>query len=172
VPLIDFNNSPRLENLIRADILYLSLHDAIALAIENNLDVEFERLELPIAKTDILRAKGGGFLRGISLLTGEAPLGIGGPAAPVLNAVSPTGAPPVPTFTPNLTTFVPAITPESLANSAVVTNLGVLPAIASVRKAQFRHGPCRSAAARAASRTEKIWSSSARPRASNIADHP
>lgn len=131
VPPIDFNNSPRLESLIRAGILYLSLHDAIALAIENNLDVEFERLELPIADTDILRAKGGGFLRGISLLTAEAPLGIGGPAAPVLNAVSPTGAPPVPTFTPNLTTFVPAITPESLANGAVVTSLGVLPAIAT-----------------------------------------
>ena len=131
VPQIDFNNSPRLENLIRAGILYLSLYDAIALAIENNLDVEFERLEIPIAKTDILRAKGGGFLRGISLLTGEAPLGIGGPAAPVLNAVSPTGVPPVPAFTPNLTTFVPAITPESLANGAVVTSLGVLPAIAT-----------------------------------------
>jgi outer membrane protein len=126
---VDFNNSPRIERLIRAGILYLSLHDAVALAVENNLDVEYERLEVPIADTDILRTKGGGLPRGISLLTAEAPLGIGGPASPVLNASSLTGAPPVPAFTPNLTTFVPAITPESLANGAVVTSIGVLPAI-------------------------------------------
>ena len=43
VPPVDFSNSPRLEYFIRAGILYLSLHDAVALAIENNLDVEFER---------------------------------------------------------------------------------------------------------------------------------
>jgi outer membrane protein TolC len=129
----DFSNSPRLETLIRAGILYLSLHDAIALAIENNLDVEFERFALPIAQTDILRAKGGGLLRGITLAVGEAPSGIGGPVAPLVTGVSPTGSTPAPTFTPNLSTFVPAITPQSFANGAVVTSVGVLPAIATTQ---------------------------------------
>ena len=129
VPPVDFSNSPRLEYFIRAGILYLSLHDAVALAIENNLDVEFERFALPIAYTDILRAKGGGLLRGITLTIGEAPSGIGGPVAPLVTAVYPTGTPPVPTFTPNLSTFVPVITPQTFANGAVVTSLGVLPAI-------------------------------------------
>jgi outer membrane protein TolC len=126
VSRVDFNNSPRIEKLIRAGILYLSLQDAIALAIENNLDVEFERLALPIANTDILRAKGGGLLRGISLSVAEAPPGIGGPPAPVLNAVSATGTSPIPIYTPNLTTFAPAITPASPLNSSVVTNFGTL----------------------------------------------
>jgi outer membrane protein TolC len=133
VPAVDFSNSPRLEKLIRAGILYLSLHDAIALAIENNLDVEFERLALPIAQTDILRAKGGGLLRGIALTVGEAPSGIGGPVAPLETAVYPSGTPPVPAFTPNLSTFVPSITPQSFANSAVVTSFGVLPAITNTQ---------------------------------------
>jgi outer membrane protein len=133
VPPVNFGNSPRLESLIRAGILYLSLHDAIALAIENNLDVEFERFALPIADADILRAKGGGLLRGISMTVAEAPIGIGGPAAPVLNAVYPSGTPPVPAYTPNLSTFVPAITPQSLANGAVVTNLAVLPSITTTQ---------------------------------------
>jgi outer membrane protein TolC len=129
VPPVDFRNSPRIEHLIRAGRLYLSLPDAIALAVENNLDVEFERLAIPIANTDILRARGGGLLRGISLAITEAPSGIGGPVATVLNSAYPSGTPPVPAYTPNLTTFVPAITPASPLNSTVATNFGVLPAI-------------------------------------------
>jgi len=129
----DFSNSPRVDSLIRAGILYLSLPDAIALAIENNLDVEFERFALPIAQTDILRAKGGGLLRGITLAVGEAPTGIGGPVSPLVTAVAPTGTTPVPAFTPSLTTFAPSITPQSLANGAVVTSVGVLPAITTTQ---------------------------------------
>jgi outer membrane protein TolC len=125
----DFSNSPRIDSLIRAGILYLSLPDAIALAIENNLDVEFERFALPIAETDVLRARGGGLLRGVTLAVGEAPIGIGGPIAPLVTAASPTGTTPSPSFAPNLTTFVPAIAPQSFANGVVVTSLSVLPAI-------------------------------------------
>jgi outer membrane protein TolC len=131
---VDFGNSPRIENLIRAGILYVSLPDAIALAVENNLDVEFERLALPMAETDILRAKGGGLLRGVSLTVAEAPPGIGGPPAPVLNAVYPTGTSPVPTYTPNLTTFAPGITPPSPFNSSVVTSFNTLSALSPTQE--------------------------------------
>jgi len=58
-------NSPRLESLIRAGKLYLSLEDALALAIENNLDVELARYGPQLAQVDLLRAKAGGLLRGV-----------------------------------------------------------------------------------------------------------
>src|SRR5580704_6004106 len=58
----DEQNSPRIYELLRANNIYLSLSDAIALAIENNLDVQAARYQLPIAGTDVLRSKGGGTL--------------------------------------------------------------------------------------------------------------
>lgn len=58
-------NSPRLESLIRAGNLYLSLEDAIAVALENNLDIELSRYGPQIAQADYLRAKAGGLLRGV-----------------------------------------------------------------------------------------------------------
>jgi outer membrane protein len=88
VPAVNFNNSPRIETLLRAGTLYVSLQDAIALAIENNLDVEFERFAPGISATDVLRAEGGGTLRGISLTVSEIAPGIGGPASPLLNAAA------------------------------------------------------------------------------------
>ncbi len=81
----NLDNTPRIYSLIRAGSLYLSLSDAIALAIENNLDIERERYALPISATDTLRASGGGTLRGISLITQDLPPGIGGPSSPLLN---------------------------------------------------------------------------------------
>jgi len=51
---------------MRAGKLYLSLSDAIALAIENNLDVELERYVFPLAEADLLRARAGAATQGIS----------------------------------------------------------------------------------------------------------
>jgi outer membrane protein len=65
VPPVNFQNSERIFDLMRAGQLYLSLADAIALALENNLDIEVERYLPRIAQTDIGRAKGGGLLRGL-----------------------------------------------------------------------------------------------------------
>ena len=59
-------NSPRLNSLIRDGKLYLSLRDAIDLALENNLDIVIARYNLPIAQMDILRTKAGGFVRGVN----------------------------------------------------------------------------------------------------------
>ena len=129
VPPVNFTNSPRLEDHIRAGILYLSLSDAIAIALENNLDVEYERFALPIANADLLRAKGGGLLRGISMLVSEAPTGIGGPAAPLVTAVAPTGTVTPTNFLPNFSIPVPIINPPNYANSAIATELGALPVI-------------------------------------------
>lgn len=60
VPKPPLTNSPRLDQLIRDGKLYLSLKDAIDLALENNLDLAIARYNLPIADTDVLRTKAGG----------------------------------------------------------------------------------------------------------------
>jgi outer membrane protein TolC len=62
----DFNNSVRLQDLVKDGKIYLSLSDAIALALENNYDIAIARYYLDIADTDILRAKAGATLRGVS----------------------------------------------------------------------------------------------------------
>jgi outer membrane protein TolC len=65
-PPLNLANSPRLQNLIRDGKLYISLHDAIALAIENNLDLAYFRYNFPIAQTDYARTKAGGSVNGVN----------------------------------------------------------------------------------------------------------
>jgi outer membrane protein TolC len=66
VPPVDLTNSPRLQSLIREGKLYISLRDAIALAIENNLDLASFRYNLPTALTDLARTRAGGYANGVS----------------------------------------------------------------------------------------------------------
>ena len=60
IPSTSFNNSVRLGDLVKDGKIYLSLSDALALALENNYDIAIARYDLDIADTDILRAKAGG----------------------------------------------------------------------------------------------------------------
>ncbi len=60
-----FFNSVRLTDLVRNGKIYLSLSDAIALALENNYDIAIARYYLDIADLDLLRAKAGSGLRGV-----------------------------------------------------------------------------------------------------------
>src|SRR5579872_5022746 len=78
-----FDNTQRVHDLMRAGNLYLSLQDALALAIENNLDIELQRYALPIAGAELLRAQGGGLNRGVNFTLQEAPTGVGGPLSPL-----------------------------------------------------------------------------------------
>ncbi len=59
-------NSPRVDSLIHNGVLELSLGDAIALALENNLDLAIARYNIPIAKADVLRTQGGGTFLGVN----------------------------------------------------------------------------------------------------------
>jgi len=93
VPPADMSNSPRLDQVLRAGNIYLSLSDAIALAIENNLDVELQRYNMPTADSEVLRAKGGGLLRGFSYTLAEAPVGVGGPASPLVTSAASSPSP-------------------------------------------------------------------------------
>ena len=64
IPPIRLANSSRLHDLIRAGILYLTAQEAIALAIENNFDLEIQRYEPLLAEWNVQRQEGGGALRG------------------------------------------------------------------------------------------------------------
>ena len=88
----------RARSLIHNGAIYLSLYDALALAIENNLDVEVARYNLSIAGTETLRASGGGSLRGIDYSVAESPTGVGGPGSPLLNQAASTLTPSSPTI--------------------------------------------------------------------------
>jgi outer membrane protein TolC len=80
VPEPQLANSPRLDQLIRDGKLYLSLKDAIELALENNLDLAIARYNVPIANTDVLRTQAGGYFRGVNtgVVQGTPGGGVGG----------------------------------------------------------------------------------------------
>jgi outer membrane protein len=65
-PAPRLSNTPRLDDLLREGNIYLSLSDAVTLALENNYDIAIARLNLDVADTDLLRAKAGSSLRSVS----------------------------------------------------------------------------------------------------------
>src|ERR1700676_440834 len=66
VPEVRMSNSDRIHTLIRDGKLLLSLEEALALALENNLDIAVARFGPAFAQTDITRAKSGQAIRGVS----------------------------------------------------------------------------------------------------------
>ena len=66
VPAANLVNSARLDTLVHDGVLEISLDDAIALALENNLDLAIARYNIPIAEADIQRTKAGGITRGVN----------------------------------------------------------------------------------------------------------
>ena len=62
----NFGNSPRIDSLMRDGKIYLSIDDAVALALENNLDLDIARYNLNIAEADLLRAKSGASILGVN----------------------------------------------------------------------------------------------------------
>lgn len=148
VPPVSVSNSSRIDALLRAGNLYLSLSDAIALAVENNLEVEIQRYEFSLAETDIQRAKAGAAIQGIptSVFAG-VPTGAGPLLGSLNTGLAATGAPsPLgpglsydPTLTGNLN-FGHITAPQSnvvvSGTSALVTtnhtaNLGIAQTFAS-----------------------------------------
>src|ERR1700748_3341307 len=94
VPPINLGNTSRLDQLIRAGNLYLTAQDVIALALENNIDIEVQRYGPLLSRELLRRAESGSLLRnvgqpvaagptsvnltGVSVNTNGAPLGSGG----------------------------------------------------------------------------------------------
>jgi outer membrane protein len=73
VPPVNLANSSRFDALIRAGNLYLSAQDAVALAIENNLDIEVQRYAPLLAREVLRRAQAGGALRSVGLGVAAGP---------------------------------------------------------------------------------------------------
>ena len=123
----NLSNTARIDSLMREGKLYLSLNDAIALALENNLDIGIARYNLNIADTDVLRAKAGAQILGVPLGivqntpgggvggigsqvgsgTGGTTLGAGGAGAGAGGIVSSTAGG---LFGPLITSFDPVLT--------------------------------------------------------------
>ena len=59
-------NTPRIDELLHDGKLYISMNDAVALALENNLDIAIARYNLNIADTDVWRAKAGSAILGVN----------------------------------------------------------------------------------------------------------
>ncbi len=108
VPPVNVSNSTRLDSLLRAGNLYLSLADAIALALENNLDIEVERYEYGFANADLLRAKSGSAVLGIPTnVTTGTPTGVAGTIGNLNTGIAAGGASP---SLPFGTSFDPVVT--------------------------------------------------------------
>ncbi|MFB3814221.1 MAG: TolC family protein [Terriglobales bacterium] len=79
-PAPSFANSPRMDQVLKDGKLMLSLDQAIALALENNLDLAIARYNLSIADTEILRTKSGSGTQGVAtgIVQGTPGGGVGG----------------------------------------------------------------------------------------------
>lgn len=105
IPAVNLNNTDRLESLIRGGNLYLSAQDVIALALENNLDIEIQRYQPLLTKELTRRAQGGGLLRAV---------GVGVAAGPT--SVSLTGV--------SLNSSGTSNSASNLSSTAVITSVG------------------------------------------------
>jgi outer membrane protein TolC len=141
IPEIRPDNTARLKSLIRAGALYLTAQDAVALAIENNIDLEVARYNPLIADWNLERARAGGALPGVpggasqagSVAAGQgvagsqAAAGVAGGGNGAASAPSSTGisqiGPVVQTLDPIIqqtSTFSHKTTPEANTTQSVV----------------------------------------------------
>ena len=59
-------NSAQVDQILRDGKMYLSMDDAVTLALENNLDIGIQRYNLSIADTDVLRTSSGAVALGVN----------------------------------------------------------------------------------------------------------
>lgn len=72
VPPVRLQNSGRIGSLVRAGMLYLTVQDAIALALENNMDIEVARYNPILAEWQLERSRAGGALPGVPSSAAQA----------------------------------------------------------------------------------------------------
>ncbi len=119
VPPVNLANTSRLGVLIRSGNLYLTSRDVVALALENNIDIEIQRYAPLMAREVLRRAQGGGALRsvgtgvaagptsvslsGVSINTNGAPSSAGGGGVSSGGGIVTQLGPSVPSFDPTVT---------------------------------------------------------------------
>ncbi len=150
VPNIRLENSSRLGSLLRAGNLYLTAQDVVALAIENNIDVEIQRYTPLLQKEVLLRAQGGGALRSVGLPVAAGPQsvslqGVSATSSTLSagNGVSSGGGivtqlgPPIPSFDPTII-GIASFAHSSIPQSNVVAT-GVATLVSSSRSYQAEY---------------------------------
>jgi len=153
VPTVRLENSSRLGSLIRAGNLYLSSRDVVALAIENNIDVEIQRYGPLLAQEVLQRAQAGGGLRSVGLGVATGPQSVslqgvsvnasGGVSISAGNGVSSGGGivtqlgPPIPSLDPSILGIVSFAHTTAPQSNVVLTNTPVL--VDSTRSLQVQY---------------------------------
>ena len=118
VPPPDLANSPRLESLMRAGNIYLSLQDAIALALEDDLDIAIQRYGPPLADAAILAAEAGSFARGVSTTV---------TAGPASSSVSASGT--TPGVNQNASSLASSATASAVGGTVLQTSGPLIPSL-------------------------------------------
>src|ERR1700683_2765430 len=141
VPPVNLANSPRLESLLRAGNLYLSAQDAVALAVENNLDIEVQRYGPLLAQEVLRRARAGGALRnvGVGVANGPVSVSLTGVTISNIGTVGAAGqgissgggivtqlGPPISSFDPTLTLIGSAAHTTSPQSNTILTGTTAL----------------------------------------------
>src|ERR1700678_3501604 len=137
VPAINLANTPRIDSLIRAGNLYLTAQDVVALAVENNIDIEVQRYGPLLAREVLRRAQGGGALRSVGAgvaagptsvsLTGDSINTNGAPSSSGGSGVSSGGGivtqlgPSIPSFDPTISGLVDFVHSTSPQSNTVLT---------------------------------------------------
>src|SRR5579863_3762563 len=141
VPPASLANSSRLESLMHAGNLYLSAQDAVALAVENNLDIEVQRYGPLLAQEVLRRARAGGALRsvGVGVAAGPTSVSLTGVTVTNIGAVGAAGegvssgggivtqlGPPIASFDPTLTLIGSAAHSTSPQSNTILTGTTAL----------------------------------------------
>ncbi|MGC4051262.1 MAG: TolC family protein [Paludibaculum sp.] len=151
VPAINLANSSRLDSLVRAGNLYLTAQDVVALAIENNIDVEVQRYAPLLAREVLKRAQGGGVLRAVGLGVAPGPQSVslqgvsltGGSAGSAGSGVSSGGGiltqlgPSIPTLDPSISAFANFQHSTSPQSNTVLTGTNALVADTRTYQASY-----------------------------------
>jgi outer membrane protein len=85
--------APSAQNIPAPERLELTLQQAIARALENNLDIQIQKVDQSVAESGIRRTQGGGAPSQLNYNIAEAPAGLGTTAMPLLTSASPVLAP-------------------------------------------------------------------------------
>ncbi|MBV9769899.1 MAG: TolC family protein [Bryobacterales bacterium] len=141
VPPVSLANSGRLESLMRAGNIYLSAQDAVALAVENSLDIEVQRYGPLLAQEVLRRARAGGALRsvGIGVAAGPSSVSLTGVTVTNIGTVGAAGegvssgggivtqlGPPIASFDPTVTLFTNFAHATSPQSNTILTGTTAL----------------------------------------------
>jgi outer membrane protein len=141
VPPANLTNTNRMESLMHAGNLYLSAQDAVALAVENNLDIEVQRYGPLLAQEVLRRARAGGALRsvGVGVAAGPSSVSLTGVTVTTIGAVGAAGqgvssgggivtqlGPPISSFDPTLTLIGSAAHTTSPQSNTILTGTTAL----------------------------------------------